>query len=189
MHLDIKKIDSVLTPDQHDIMLRAVRSEMFSWNLISDIANNGNQSDDLTQYAFRHRVWFLNQPVSEWASLFADLLDRCVVSTGGELVYIPKVFVNLNMNYGRQNPNLAHCDGFMDMETESLRRYTGIYYINDSDGDTLFFDTDGTTVVASYRPIANTMLVFPSAYLHSRQLPLQHNTRLVLNINVLVQMS
>jgi hypothetical protein len=169
-----------------DLMIQAVHSEVFEWNLIRDVANNGNQFDDITEYAFRHKLWWENKKVSQWANLFDPLLYRFVESTGGSLVYVPKVFLNMNMNYGRQNKNLSHCDGFMNMETENLKRYTGVYYLNDSDGDTLFYADDGQTVIGSAEPEANTMIVFRSGLLHSRQLPLTNNTRLVLNLNALV---
>lgn len=185
MDSEIKSFENVLSDEQHQIILRSVQSELFYWNLIRDIANNDNLVDDITQYAFRHKLWWENQRVSEWANLFDPLISACTDFIDGELVYIPKVFLNMNMNYGLQNGNLAHCDGFMNLETDDLKRYTAIYYLNDSDGDTLFYLDDGETIAGEYTPKANTMLIFPSGILHSRQLPMLHNTRLVLNINLL----
>jgi hypothetical protein len=186
---EIVKINNVLPDDYHGVIVAAVTGELFEWNLIRDISNSGNPSDDITEYAFRHKLWWQNKKVSEWANLFDPLMSAFVDCTNGSLVYVPKVFLNMNMNYGKQNKNLSHCDGSMDMETETLKRFTGIYYVNDSDGDTLFYSDDGETVVNSVSPEANTMIVFRSGFLHSRQLPLASNTRLVLNMNVLVDVS
>lgn len=186
MDSGIIKVNNILAQEYLDIILNSIKGESFTWNLIRDISSNGNDQDDITQYAFRHKLWWENQKVSEWANLFDPLISACVGFIGGELVYIPKVFLNMNMNYGLQNGNLAHCDGFMNLETDRYKRYTGIYYLEDSDGDTLFYSNDGKTVVDSFQPEKNTMVVFPSGVLHSRQLPLFHNTRLVLNINVLI---
>lgn len=182
----ISKINNVIEQEYLDIVLNAVKGEMFTWNLIRDISSDGNHKDDISQYAFRHKLWWENQQVSQWTSLFDPLIEKCVDSTEGSLVYIPKVFMNMNMNYGVQNKNLSHCDGFMNLETERYKRYTGIYYLEDSDGDTLFYLPDGETISGSFPPEKNTMLIFPSGILHSRQLPMLHNTRLVLNINILI---
>lgn len=181
--------ENVLSKENHSIVLRSVETESFDWYLIKDIASNGNQLDDITQYAFRHRLWWKNEKVSGWANLFEPLISICSEIVGNKIIFVPKVILNMNMNYGLQNGNLSHCDGFMDMETEVLKRYTGIYYLNDSDGDTLFYSHDGQTVIESVAPKANTMVVFKSGLMHSRQLPLVANTRLVLNINILVDVS
>jgi hypothetical protein len=186
LNADILRIKNVLPAEQHEIILRSVQSELFPWNLIRDIGGNGNTSDDITQYAFRHRLWWQNSKVSEWANLFDPLLSAMTEQLDGSLIYVPKIFLNMNMNYGAQNGNLSHCDGFMEMETQTQKRYTAVYYLNDSDGDTLFYSDDRETVIGSSTPQSNTMIIFPSAVFHSRQLPLINNTRLVLNINVLM---
>ena len=183
---EIKVFRNVLSPENHAIIIDAVNRETFPWNLIKDIASNGNTNDDITQYAFRHKLWWDNSKVSEWANLFDPLILAMTQRLNGSLVCVPKMFLNMNMNYGLQNGNLCHCDGSMEMETETLKRYTGVYYLNDSDGDTLFYSDDKETVTGSNTPESNTMVIFPSAILHSRQLPLLNNTRLVLNINVLM---
>jgi len=186
---EIKMFDNVLAEEHNSSLMSIVSDEDFQWQLIRDIASNGNAKDDITQYAFRHRLWWEDEKVSTWASWFQPLVDFCAHIAGGSLVGIPKVWMNMNMNYGLQNGNLSHCDGFMHLETETLKRYTGIYYLNDSDGDTLFYADDGQTVVGSVSPKANRAIVFPSRLLHSRQLPTKNNRRLVLNINVLVDIS
>ena len=187
--LELIKLENVLSYEYHSAILNAVQGELFTWNLIRDVASSGNAREDITEYAFRHKLWWNNNKISEWSDLFYPLITICEKALNAQIVCIPKVFMNLNMNYGLQNKNMAHCDGFMDLETDTLKRYTGVYYLNDSDGDTLFYDSDGTTIVETNAPKANTMVIFPSGLLHSRQLPLEHNTRLVLNINVLVDLS
>lgn len=189
MDSEVQVFDDVVDGFYNASLVNIVSGEDFTWQLIRDIASNGNPQDDITQYAFRHLMWWQDEKVSDLASWFQPLVNFCAESAGGVLVGIPKVWMNMNMNYGLQNGNLCHCDGFMHLETETLKRYTGIYYLNDSDGDTLFYADDGQTVVGSVSPKANRAVVFPSRLLHSRQLPIKNNRRLVLNINVLVDIS
>jgi hypothetical protein len=164
-----------------------VLSTQFPWFFHHDVVNLTEQLDDVTLHAFRHTVWMNNQLQSGFAPMFEPLIKKMMELTSGELVALPKVIVNLTMNHGVQNGNMAHCDGMMNLEVDGLKRYTGVYYLNESDGDTLIYADDGTTVIDSVSPKVDRLLVFPSAVLHSRQLPLNHTVRAVVNLNTLVR--
>lgn len=179
--------DGALGSNRNKEIGNVVLSTQFPWFFHHDVVNLTEQLDDVTLHAFRHTVWMHNQLQSGFAPMFEPLITKMMELTGGELIALPKVIVNLTMNHGVQNGNMAHCDGMMDLETEELKRYTGIYYLNESDGDTLVYADDGTTIVNSISPKADRLIVFPSKVLHSRQLPLNHTVRAVVNLNTLVR--
>ena len=179
--------DSALGIEGNKAISSVILGSQFSWFFHHDVMNMTQQLEDVTLHAFRHTVWMHNQCQSNFAPMLDPMIDAMMQVTGGELVSLPKVIVNLTMNHGVQNGNMAHCDGMMDLEVDGLKRYTGIYYVNDSDGDTLIYADDGTTVIDFISPKADRLLVFPSAVLHSRQLPLNHTVRAVVNLNTLVR--
>lgn len=179
--------DGALGEDGNKAISDVVLSTQFPWFFHHDVVNLTEQLDDVTLHAFRHTVWMHNQRQSGFAPMFEPLIGKMMELTGGQLVALPKVITNLTMNHGVQNGNMAHCDGMMDLETDELKRYTGVYYLNESDGDTLIYADDGVTVIDSISPKADRLLVFPSKVLHSRQLPLNHTVRAVVNLNTLVR--
>lgn len=178
--------ENALGSDGNKAISDLILGSQFAWYFHHDVINLTRQLDDVTLHAFRHTVWMHNQCQSSFAATFEPLIAKMMELTGGHLVALPKVIVNLTMNHGVQNGNMAHCDGMMDLETDTLKRYTGVYYVNESDGDTLIYDVDGVTVIDAVSPHADRLLVFPSDVLHSRQLPLHHTIRAVVNLNTLV---
>jgi hypothetical protein len=178
--------DNALGHDENKKISDIFLSLHFPWFFHYDVLNSTNQLDDVTLHAFRHALWMNNECQSNFASVVDSLITKMMELTGGKLVALPKVVVNLTMNHGIQNGNMAHCDGMMDLEVDGLKRYTGVYYLNESDGDTLIYDDDGITVVDAVSPKADRLIVFPSRILHSRQLPLNHTIRAVVNLNTLV---
>lgn len=58
---------------------------------------------------------------------------------------------------------------------------TCLYYVNDSDGDTLFFD-DKDKCIARTPPVKGTGIVYPSSVVHAGSTPIEHETRVVINM-------
>ena len=57
---------------------------------------------------------------------------------------------------------------------------TILYYVNDSDGDTLFFE--GSECINRTTPVKGTAVVYPSKTLHAGSTPTKHDTRVVINM-------
>lgn len=94
-----------------------------------------------------------------------------------------KMQVNMMLNVGKTVDGNEHIDGFLDQEQNDLEWFTGIYYINDSDGDTTIFLPNGEKEIVS--PISDSLVVFNGELVHSAQLPLKHNRRIAVNVNFL----
>lgn len=61
---------------------------------------------------------------------------------------------------------------------------TILFYINDSDGDTVFYKNDCKTIIKKIKPIENTAVLFNGMTYHSSSKPNKYQRRIVLNINV-----
>jgi len=65
-------------------------------------------------------------------------------------------------------------------DIECNRTFTVLYYVNDSDGDTLFFDKDN--LIKCTAPVKGTGVIFPSTTWHAGACPTKTDTRTVINI-------
>lgn len=72
---------------------------------------------------------------------------------------------------------------------EATPHYTFLYYLNDCDGDTIFFneynptENKNLTVEKRITPKANTGILFDGLHLHSSSVPVETEYRATLNIN------
>ena len=87
--------------------------------------------------------------------------------------------------------NAPHCD----LGTSSEEKYlTALYYLNDSDGDTYFFNEtldeindiknlNNLSVLAKVSPKAGRLVIFPSNITHAGSHPIDSTHRVVINYN------
>lgn len=70
--------------------------------------------------------------------------------------------------------NVPHID------SENVDSITFLYYVNDSDGKTVFFKNK--KIYCETSPVRGTGALFPANTVHAGQLPCIHNTRYVINM-------
>ena len=61
---------------------------------------------------------------------------------------------------------------------------TALYYVNDSDGDTYFFDDSGK-VTKRVTPKKGTLVMWEGKIFHAKSSPIKTTSRVVININLL----
>lgn len=98
-----------------------------------------------------------------------------------------------------QSPNLLRCrldmtvynpNGHRHMPHTDLQvpNLTCIYYVNDSDGDTLIFnerrESSEYTIAKSVTPKKNRMVVFDGDLYHTGHSPKEHRNRILINSNL-----
>jgi hypothetical protein len=88
--------------------------------------------------------------------------------------------LNFNPNMANATPNQHYT---IHTDKKNVEGITGIYYVNDSDGDTLFFNEAGTEVIKRLSPKQGTMVYFNNKIPHAGQPPKINNYRAVINFN------
>ena len=97
--------------------------------------------------------------------------------TNTKEIFIDRIKSNLNVNltdYKEDNYQPPHMDSPLEM-FQSL-----LYYVNDSDGDTYFFDED-LNIIDTVSPKKNRAIVFPSNMIHAGSNPIKNSLRMVIN--------
>ena len=158
----------------------------FSWFYYSDVHRinpEHRQEWNLARHCFVHQCWFDNQQLSQYFPIFEPIFYKMADAINVEYIKPLKMQVNMMLNVGKTVDGNEHIDGFLDQEQNDLEWFTGIYYINDSDGDTTIFLPNGEKEIVS--PISDSLVVFNGELVHSAQLPLKHNRRIAVNVNFL----
>ena len=177
---------SGLVPASDEIEDRIIRAYTFPWFYHNGTTRSGFDADeneaDSLQFVHNFVVdGRLNsphfQPILElmrWDRIVADL-------------NIPEGINRMKANLiPRQHASFEH-PPHVDFEGPHV---VLLYYINDSDGDTIFYDRDGDgefTPVARETPAKGDLLVFDGSIYHSSSSPSKSKCRAVINFNLVDQ--
>jgi hypothetical protein len=101
-----------------------------------------------------------------------------------------KCGVNADMDLDRVKLNIKCQDSSCNKNEHSIphldvidkKGITGIYYVNDSDGDTLFFDKD-MNIFQRNSPKKGSLIYFDNTIFHAGQSPITNDYRSVINFN------
>lgn len=156
--------------------------EQFQFSAMERIKNwDGNQLDKFNP-SLTHIVYF---PLMQWCFHQSMMLPyeniiRCKIN-----------FQTRAPEEARGKFNAPHCDLGLSSEEKYL---TALYYLNDSDGDTYFFNEtldeindiknlNNLNILAKVSPKAGRLVIFPSNITHAGSHPIDSAYRVVINFN------
>lgn len=163
-----------------DSIEKLLTSEPFSWHYnpttVHGLIPNNDKEYDTAQ--FTHVFWYNNalQTTQENFDVLQPLLEKLKIKS------LYKVKANLLTPH--PNPKEYHLPHW-DVDTEGYK--TLLYYVNNSDGDTILFDKFANQdasleIVHREKPIKGNGLLFESNRYHASNNPICYDSRIVLNI-------
>ena len=203
---DIVEIEDFIPPRYQQHLKETVLDSKFPWYFNRDITsplwfwkeNHLNDStlevEDSSFTGFMHILWGREGKESDFYDIFVPLLysmEEKINMSIKDLIQLRLGLFTLNKN--RQPYHVPH----VDYQNDGLK-YTAIYYLNDSDGDTFFFnefldpnikrfingyDPSLFTVAKSVKPKQGKLVLFDGRRYHASSYPESTPERMVLNIN------
>lgn len=180
----IQIIDDVLPQSYADEIQSFIFQTMnFDWYMLEDITYTNtphfaNLSEQDKTIGFTHSLLMEGQE-SRYFNLFKIIPHSAIQKST-----ITNSFQYLKARCFLQLPSLEakHNNVHVDMPGPHL---VCLYYINDSDGDTLLFDKDYKTVIQSVTPKKNRAVLFDGSIPHCSSSP-TIGKRCVVNFNILI---
>ena len=173
-------IDDFAPLKLHYDLVDLICDTQFNWtytpNTYGDYMYNLPQSDVTEKEQFVHLL-YKSQP-NIVSNLFT-LVRPLMYFVPFEYKDIDRMKVNLlcrDSSYPANHHHTPHMDAPMD----DKRHKTLLYYLDSSDGDTVFFDYDGVET-GRVSPKANRAVIFDSKISHASTSPRISQTRMVIN--------
>lgn len=195
MH-DIIEIDNIITKSYQDSILQQITDQNFPWYFNPTMITPQILSDNVEYNlaGFHHFVYEDQKPVSP----FFQFLHPLVLEIQDKVDFpdkhsIERMRLNMSLPYkeSKHDYHLPHIDSLYE-------HWNGIYYVNDSDGDTFIFEETNETYntddleytkthnfTTKYRctPKKGKLLLFNGKYYHSSSFCQKSKYRAVININ------
>ena len=176
----IKIIDNTLNDSLLTSIQEIIESNQMPWNFIENSAY-GDDKEAIKQnplnYSFCH-------PVFEFDNIISPIYDitKSIGLILKDLFELEKTYNIIRLRWGMTTTiNKIHRH---TPHTDMLVPHKVIlFYLNDSDGDTYFYDKEHK-IIDSVTPKENRAVLFDGSILHSSSKPIKFPRRIVLNINL-----
>lgn len=197
MTTDIIEIDNIIPVDYQNHLLETFTGWDFPWvfnpNMVSgDDCFKGQKNNPA---GFNHFFYEHSKPVSNYFQLVYPLVLSITSQAGIPFNRLFRMRANLMLPNRQDNDILMpHIDSFHP-------HWNAIYYVNDSDGDTVIFNetndtydpgqadidkikSDNFTIKHRITPKKGKLVAFPGKYYHTASFCKESKFRCLININL-----
>jgi len=176
--MDSYTVENFLTEDQEDQIQQLTLDPNFPWfytpgtivEVESGVESNSVYEKGINPFQFVHST-DLNQ--CQYIDIITPVLNQLSIEFQSNIRILRCKFNFLP----RGTDPLYHYPHIDDSEEDVM---TAIYYVNDSDGDTYFFDND-LKITNTITPEKGRMVLFDSNKFHSSSSPIDNDYRIVMN--------
>ena len=178
----IKQVKNPLSRQEADYIEQMVSNNRFPWYYFDNVHNIENGSS--VTYGFQHTVIDNGKENSSVLEIAKSITHSVANAAGLQIESIYHLRFNLLTKQHIDIEPHFHTDLFPYFYAQNPhlgKHYSGIYYINNSDGCTLFENEE-----IQIEPIKNTGVIFDGTMMHSASYPMKNQIRLVLNMNFFV---
>ena len=166
-------VDNFLPQADANVIHQEINSANFPWYLNSYTSYNGDG-----QHQLIHNIYNDDKPLSPLFFLVDPILKEFEVKTEYKIESLGRIKANFLTN--RVIPS-DYVEKTIHQDTDKDNYVSLLYYVEDSDGDTILFEDDKKTELMRVTPRANRAVIFKSNTWHTGLLPVMHDKRRVIN--------
>jgi len=195
---DIIVIDNIIPKDYQDHILNLMTGWDFGWVFNQSMVSGDEdfQTQEDNHAGFNHFFYEHNEPKSMHFNVMYPLVLSITSQANVSFNQLIRMRANLTLpnKVSKLDWHMPHIDSFFE-------HWNAIYYVNDSDGDTVIFnETNDTyssgqddiirikennfTVKQRVTPKKGRILIFPGKYYHSSSWARNSKFRMVINMNL-----
>ena len=185
--MNIVEKNNVLPKKLEQELFLALTANNFPWFFINDITyiENNNSTRKTDQFGFIHMVEYPNSKI-EWDPHFKKSMESVHALIMSTIPHFEKAF---NLEYkklGRIRIGMQTKVGdesiIFTPHTDSPKKHNSIiYYVNDSDGDTIFFKGQNYDEALRISPEKGKCIFFDGSLYHGGSSPVKNSRRIVIN--------
>ena len=167
-------IDNVLPKSYSNEIKNLLCSDMFPWYFNNEIVPTA--VDLMDPFQFTHTIIVDGEPRSDVYQLIKPMLYFIEWHTNAKIKKVVRAKANLITR------NNSVFDAYKTMHQDNEINYKSfLYYVDDSDGDTIIFADDKKTEVLRITPQENKAVYFDSTTWHTSSIPNVAKKRVVIN--------
>ena len=170
----IETIDNIISKSHQDELLDIVTDASFDWHYLEDVTH------EIADETRNNTPGFINLLVNDNGKqrsgkehMFTAPLYEYLNRTNQKIVALHRMRLGFLLNNSTYDHNNKHVD-------YTFPHKVALYYLNDSDGDTVLWDNEAVTRVT---PRKGRLCVFDGAIPHASSCPKEYSTRIVLTYN------
>lgn len=158
-----------------------ITNESMSWYWNDNTTYEYEAALTPKDFQFTHVLYLNGRIQSELFDLARLIIHVFEAKTNIDVKSVIRAKINLMVNSSWTDEEL---NKIIHLDSDNENSISLVYYVSDSDGDTVLYGHDGTTVVELASPIKGDLIYFKSNTPHRPTPPKDHKRRLVINIVV-----
>jgi len=178
-----KKVDNVFGNYYFNYLLDKIETPgEFPWYFYKNTQTGGYPSE-FKNSGFRHTLILDGVNQSSYTNLFLPIAWKVSEIISKPIALVERMHVNMVFNLGIEHAGEPHLDVADTAESDNYKKFTAIYYLDDTNGCTTLYDDKGFPFFKN-PSTADSLLIFSANIEHSGGLPTDAPIRRVVNINI-----
>lgn len=173
------KITNVIKKDIAQKIYDVLNDEgNFAWYFRKKFTIPSDEASEVQFAAFSHIFFYDEKVNSGYFDIAFEIVDEICKQENLEIKKLHRIYANLYLNV-KHTDEMKRNEIHYDSDNKNCK--TILYYVNDADGDTIFYDDD-MSVVDTVSPEKGKYVIFDSTMLHGAGIPKNSKFRMVLNV-------